>query len=131
MLKTTLEAFVDFLGEEFAQEKKARDLEIMALRADVARLRADVAALRAAPLGDVERMIGRPEQRLLEAIGREPPRHAATADPRVNGDRARPAEVEHETRAHPSGTCIFRAKSAGDSAMKSATDSDLISAIPI
>jgi hypothetical protein len=27
--------------------------------------------------------------------------------------------------------CIFRAKSAGDSGMKSATDSDLISAIPI
>jgi len=28
-------------------------------------------------------------------------------------------------------TCVFRAKSATDSGMKSATDSDLISAIPI
>ena len=27
--------------------------------------------------------------------------------------------------------CVFRAKSAGDSGMKSATDSDVISAIPI
>jgi len=27
--------------------------------------------------------------------------------------------------------CVFRAKSAGDSGMESATDSDLISAIPI
>jgi len=29
------------------------------------------------------------------------------------------------------GDCVFRAKSAADSGMKSATDSDVISAIPI
>jgi hypothetical protein len=37
-----------------------------------------------------------------------------------DGDGARAAPV----------FCVFRAKSAGDSGMKSATDSDLISAIP-
>jgi hypothetical protein len=41
------------------------------------------------------------------------------------------AEILYGIGALPEGRCIFRGKSAGDSGMKSATDSDLISAIPI
>jgi hypothetical protein len=43
-------------------------------------------------------------------------------------------DVEFERRLREARTardCVFRAKSATDSGMKSATDSDLISAIPI
>jgi hypothetical protein len=42
--------------------------------------------------------------------------------------------IKQNLVVHPTpidNKCIFRGKSAGDSGMKSATDSDLISAIPI
>ena len=57
----------------------------------------------------------------------------------VLGQPAPSAEPAKRSFDHPAarlhdeagGACVFRAKSAGDSGMKSATDSDVISAIPI
>jgi hypothetical protein len=44
------------------------------------------------------------------------------------GGKAVPQRVRRHALVDP---CVFRAKSAADSGMKSATDSDVISAIPI